>query len=155
MKKIFNCSLFLIFILSTGCFQKNKTRYLEGIANGTGFYNITEAKVLYFYSNITGMDSSGPLYYVLDYNHVDESRRFQNTVDKNRALIDGRNEKIEAAVDDYISQWLSDEYSKIDDKYKIDWNKSYKYYSTYEEYVGCVLIYYEDTSLLYACHYLS
>ncbi|MCR5309021.1 MAG: hypothetical protein K6E21_02810 [Bacilli bacterium] len=145
-------SILLMSLLLPSCFRNNEMYYLNGIANGTGFDNIAKANVLYFYSNITGMDSSGPLYYVLDYSEVDELVRFNNTVDKRRTLTDGRNENLETVVNSYISKWLSDIYSKLDEKYKIDWNKPYKYYSTYEEYVGCVLIYYENDGLLYALY---
>lgn len=142
-------SIVLIPLALTSCTNKQKI-HLKSIADGTGFTNLTNAKVLFYYANLTGMDSSGPLYYVLDYSGVDETIRFENIKEKDRAFVDGRNNDFESIVNTFITDEIADDYTSFGDEYKIDWNKPYKYYSSIKEYIGTALIYYQDNNLLFA-----
>lgn len=149
-KKHIELYFLIISTCLSGCFNNNESRYLKGVADATGFANIADANVLFCYENITGWDSSGPLYLVADYSNVDSNIRFVNTTEKKWTLSIGRNSKFEEIVNAFIADYLKDKYVTFDDKYKIDWDKPYKYYSTDEDYIGCALIFYEDSGLLYA-----
>ena len=140
-------------ILVSSCSNSNNTYYLKQFASGTGFKNISEANVLFYYNNLTGWDSSGPLYYVLDYSNVDSEIRFINTTSKERTFTDGRDDNFEGIVDTFIKNKLGDAYINFNEEYKINWDKSYKYYSANEKYIGTALIYYEDSEVLYILSY--
>lgn len=140
-------------ILVSSCSNSNNTYYLKQFADGTGFKNIAKANVLFYYDNLTGWDSSGPLYYVLDYSNVDSEIRFINTTSKERTFTDGRDDNFEGIVDTFIKNKLGDAYINFNEEYKINWDKSYKYYSANEKYIGTALIYYEDSEVLYILSY--
>ncbi|MCR5308528.1 MAG: hypothetical protein K6E21_00240 [Bacilli bacterium] len=155
MEKIFNKFIFCLSIFSTlGCHNDTGSRYLKDIATGTGFKNIADGKILFFFNGLTGWDASGSLYYVLDYSNVDDNIRFTNTTSKERFFLSGRDSKFESIVDDFVLDKLSNNYNYFEEKYKIDWNQPYIYYSANEEYVGTAMIYYKETELLYVLSYI-
>lgn len=155
MKKIVYKFIFCLIIFSTiGCFNDGANLYLKDIAIGTGFRNITEAKTLFYFNNLTGWDSSGPLYYVLDYSDVDDNVRLTNTTSKERFFLSGRDSNFESIVDSFVLEKLSGKYDNFEEKYKIDWTQPYMYYSANEEYVGTAMIYYKETELMYVLSYI-
>lgn len=151
-KAILLTNIILLTSLLIGCTNKEKN-YLQNIADGTGFVHLVDAKIVFSYINVTGFDSSGPLYYVLDYSGVEETKRFENPRSKDRVLKDGRDSNFETIVDGFINYKISDSYETFKDEYKIDWEKPYRFYTSSEEYIGTALIYYQDCDYLFALSY--
>lgn len=147
----------LIPLLAISCFAvacTNKdNNYLQHIAKGSGFVHLVDAKIVFSYTNVTGFDSSGPLYYVLDYSEVEETKRFENPTSKDRVLKDGRDSSFEAIVEKFINNDINDSYETFKDEYKINWEKPYRFYTSYEEYIGTALIYYQDCNYIFALSY--
>ena len=71
--------LFLISISLLGCAPKEQ-RTLMNVEKNSGIKYLTSAKILFSYTNITGVEGrSGPVYHVLDFSKSNKKEEFINT----------------------------------------------------------------------------
>ena len=129
LKKAALLSLLSISLL--GCTSK-EVRHLKEIESNGVIKYLTEAEILFAYENITGFDSSGPLYYVLDFTNKEKEQdfvdQFYNPKTKENSLNDGPNVDFELKVNDFVQQWIGMDYLTFEEDYKIDFEAPYSYY---------------------------
>ena len=139
--------LFLISFSLLGCTYKEQ-KVLENAQKHSGIKYLTDAKVLFAYSKITGFeDQAGPVYYVLDYTSSNKKEEFVNLYFNNNQ---GKSSDFEIKVDEFIEQELIDAYDSFDNQYKLNFDKPYSYYSSEKLF----LIYYQETSVVYFIYHL-
>ena len=139
--------LFLISFSLIGCTSKEQ-RVLNDVQKHSGIKYLTDSKVLFAYTRISGFeDKAGPVYYVLDYSSSNKKEEFVSLYYLNKTRKD---DEFEAAVDEFIEQKLIDAYYTFDDQYKLDFEKPYSYYKENETFI----IYYQETSIAYFLYYL-
>ena len=137
--------LFLISISLLGCAPKEQ-RTLMNVEKNSGIKYLTSAKILFYYTNITGFeDQSGPVYYVLDFSKSNKKDAFINTYFEKT----GKNTEFEANVNEFVEQELVWVYSSFDSQYKLDFEASYSYYQGEDLF----MIYYPDTDVSYFLYY--
>ena len=137
--------LFLISISLLGCAPKEQ-RILKNVEKNSGIKYLTSAKILFYYTNITGFeDQSGPVYYVLDFSKSNKKEEFINTY----FYKTGKNTEFEANVNEFVEQELVWVYSSFDSQYKLDFEASYSYYQGEKLF----MIYYPDTDVSYFLYY--
>ena len=138
-------TLFLISISLLGCAPKEQ-RILKAVEKNSGVKYLTSAKILFYYTNITGFEGkSGPVYYVLDFSKSNKKDAFINTYfDKT-----GKNTEFEAKVNEFVEQELVGVYSSFDSQNKLDFEASYSYYQGEDLF----MIYYPDTDVSYFLYY--
>ena len=137
--------LFLISFSLLGCAPKEQ-RILKSVEKNSGIKYLTSAKILFYYTNITGFEGkSGPVYYVLDFSKSNKKDAFINTYfDKT-----GKNTEFEAKVNEFVEQELVGVYSSFDSQNKLDFEASYSYYQGEDLF----MIYYPDTDVSYFLYY--
>ena len=148
MKKILKKAsiLFLISFSLIGCTSKEQ-RILKDVEKNSGINYLTDAKILFSYTNITGFeDKAGPVYYVLDYSKSNKKDEFINTYfDKT-----GSDSEFETKLSEFIEQEFGDVYSSFEAKYKI--NLDFRR-GTYRR-ENLFMIYYPDTDVSYFLYHL-
>ncbi len=138
--------LFLISFSLLGCAPKEQ-RILKSVEKNSGIKYLTSAKILFYYTNITGFeDQSGPVYYVLDFSKSNKKEEFINTY----FYKTGKNTEFEANVNEFVEQELVRVYSSFDSQYKLNFGTSYSYYQSKKLF----MVYYPDTDISYFLYHL-
>ena len=139
--------LFLISISLIGCTSKEERRLQEF----KSLKHLADAKILFYYDRIEGLDSSGPVYYVLDFKDKEKDfiDQFYNAKTGENSLKKGPDTDFEWKVNEFVQQWIGFDYLTFDEEYQIDFEKTYEYYSPSLEPLEIALIYYAETSTAY------
>lgn len=141
--------MLITFLFLTSCsFGSESDYYLKKLEKDTGIQHMSDAKIEFFYKNISGFDSSGVLYFVLKFE--EEPIEFFNQFEHEKAeefekFHKGRNIDFEEKVDSLITRRMEDDYNDFDDIYKINWNINYLYKNDSPSYVTLPMIYYEES----------
>lgn len=141
--------LFLISFSLIGCASK-EVKLLKKIEDSGFIKHLTDAKILFSYEHITGFDSSGPVYYVLDFTDKEKDflDQFNNKKTGENSLLNGPSDKFEELVNDFVQQWIGMAYLEFKEDYQIDFEKSYSYYcASLERTIDYAIIYHSDTSI--------
>jgi len=149
MKK--NIGLFLILIMSitlSGC-NKSPKDYLKDIENEENIKYLSKAEIVFSYINISGFDSAGVLYYVLDFesNNIDFLGQFAENKD-GEVVEEGRSASFENKVTALIDSHFKEEYENFEQTNKINWESEYVYINDKPDYVTFPMIYFVETSML-------
>jgi len=149
MKK--NIALFLLLIMSftlSGC-HKSPKDYLKEIENSENIKYLSTGEIVFSYINISGFDSAGVLYYVLNFenNNVDFLDQF--TENKEGEVVEkGRNASFENRVTDLIDSHFKEEYESFEQTNRINWEDEYVYINDKPDYVTFPMIFFVGTSSL-------
>ena len=141
--------LFLISFSLMGCTSK-EVKLLKKIEDSGFVKHLTDAKILFSYEHITGFDSSGPVYYVLDFTDKEKDflDQFNNKKTGENSLLNGPSDKFEELVNDFVQQWIGMAYLEFKEEYQIDFEKPYSYYcASLERTIDYAIIYRSDTSI--------
>ena len=138
--------LFLISFSLIGCTSKEQ-RLLKDVEKYSHINYLTDGKILFSYSNITGFeDKAGPVYYVLDYSKSDKKDVFINTYfDKT-----GSDNEFDTKLREFIEREMVGDYASFDSKYKINFDAPR---GTYRR-ENLFMIYYPDTDVSYFIYHL-
>lgn len=144
--------ILLVSFSLVGCVSRSKQELMR-IEEKTELKYLTDGKILFYYDDIKGFDSSGPVYCVLDYSNSNKKEEFISQFYKvktgENSLQNENSDKFETAVNNFLQQWMGNDYSSFDEQYKLDFTKSYSYYCPCLEPFEQALIYYAETSTAY------
>lgn len=150
MKKIFSSMLFVIALLLVGC-SYDAAYYLERIEKEDKVEYLSNADILFFYKNISGFDSGGVLYFVLEFEEkpMEFLSQFENKKDESDNFIgNGKNESFEEKVNTLIHNHFKEDYLQFEEKFRLNWELPYIYINNTPDYVTLPMIYFEDSLCL-------
>lgn len=155
MKTIYKFIFTSIILFSSSSCSNDCKSYLKKIEKETGIQKLTSGNVLFCYNDVTGFDSSGILYYVLDYKdqEYDFLKQFSDVTGSKLCLHSDKNDLFESKVNNLILKYFATEYEKFENKYKIDWSSENLFYYDSLDILTFSLVYYEEKSLLYLLKY--
>lgn len=143
--KIFGLSL--VFLLCS-CYS-GKSQLIK-IEKETGIQNLARGNIMFSFNDVKGFDSSGILYYVIDFKNKEDYFLEQFSKSKNENHLNYENNPIfEGKVEHLIDQYFKLDYDNFKTEYKINWSKKYLYYYDSLDILTFSLIYYEEKSILH------
>ena len=143
--------LFLISFSLIGCADQAKQR-LKRLEREGSINQWTEGTILFHYEHITGMDSSGPVYYVLDFSANNENflAQFNTAKETDFKLKQGPDMTFETKANEFVQKWIGSAYYSWDEEYQINFEKPYSYYSSVEpdSELTFGFVYYTETDVV-------
>ena len=148
MKKILMLIIAFLMLSLTSC-KSHSEEYFDELKQEYKY--LDDAKVVFYKQRISGFDSSGIKYMVLEFpsRPNDFLNQFFNHKEPEKSNCGpGRNKAFEEKTDKLINQFFSKEYEEIEDEFKIDWEKEYYYLLDLDDYVFFPKIYFEENCRL-------
>ena len=143
--------LFLISFSLIGCTDQAKQR-LKRLEREGSIKHWTEGTILFHYEHITGMDSSGPVYYVLDFSANNENflAQFNTAKETDFKLKQGPDMTFETKANEFVQKWIGSAYYSWDEEYQINFEKPYSYYGSVEpdSELTFGFVYYTETDVV-------
>ena len=144
--------LFLISFSLIGCTDQAKQR-LKRLERESSIKHWIEGTILFHYEHITGMDSSGPVYFVLDFSANNENflAQFSNTEKETYfKLKQGPDMTFETRTNEFVQEWIGSAYYSWDEEYQINFEKPYSYFRYGEPDSGLAFgfVYYTETDVV-------
>lgn len=132
----------------TAC-EFSPSYYVDKLEENYGIQYLSDAKIEFFYENISGFDSSGLYYYVLKYEEEPTAffQQFENNKpgdESDESFQSGKNIDFEEKVNTLINTFAREDYNNFASEYKIDWNKEYLYKNDTPIYVTFPMIYFKN-----------
>ena len=142
-----NIGLCLALLLCSCYSNKSQLRKIE---KETGIQNLTRGNIMFSFNDVKGFDSSGILYYLLDFKNKEDYFLEQFSKPKNKNQLNyGSNAIFEDKVEHLIDQYFKLDYDNFKTDYKINWSKKYLYYYDSLDILTFSLVYYEEESILH------
>ena len=143
--------LFLISFSLLGCTDLTKKR-LKELESKCAIKHWIEGTILFHYEHITGMDSSGPVYFVLDFSANNENflAQFNTEKETDSKLKQGPDMTFETNTNEFVQKWIGSAYYSWDEEYQINFEKPYSYYSSVEpdSELTFGFVYYTETDVV-------
>ena len=148
-KRLVSIVILLVSIIGFVSCTKNPDYYLNQLETDYGIEHLLDAKVEYFYKNISGLDSAGIYYYVLKYDEepLDFLQQFEETKsdqEPEESFQEGPNLGFQEKVDLLLQTFMKEDYDNLESEYKIDWDKEYLYKNDTPDYVTLPMIYFKN-----------
>ena len=155
MKRKLLLFYFVFIILFLSCSKSLSSEdYLKRLEKETNVNNLSSSEILFFYSNISGLDSSGTMYFVLQYDDL-PNELFSQFISKGDSITNyekkeyakigySKDVDFENKINNIISSFKAD-YDNFKEEYKIDWNKKYIFITNYDYFRTYPIIYFEES----------
>jgi len=148
-KKVTSIVLLFISIIGLASCANNSDYYINQLETNNGIEYLSEAKVEYFYKNISGLDSAGIYYYVLKYEEepLDFLQQFEGTKsdqEPDESFQEGPNLGFQEKVDVLLQTFMKEDYDNLESEYKINWDKEYLYKNDTPDYVTFPMVYFKN-----------
>ena len=160
-KKLFIFCFIFLFLSSCGKPLTPKDKLIK-IENDTNVHYLSSANIIFYYSNVSGWDSAGVMYFVLQYDERPTelfsqfyvTSELDSTIKETAKIGNNKDEEFEKSINSIINGFI-DDYDKFDEEYKIDWEKKYSFITNKEFFRTCPIIYFEDskTAILIAQYF--
>ena len=160
-KKLFIFCFIFLFLSSCGKPQTPKDKLIK-IENDTNVHFLSSANIIFYYSNVSGWDSAGVMYFVLQYDERPTelfsqfyvTSELDSTIKETAKIGNNKDEEFEKSINSIINGFI-DDYDKFDEEYKIDWEKKYSFITNKDFFRTCPIIYFEDskTAILIAQYF--
>ena len=144
--------LFLISFSLLGCTDLTKKR-LKELESKCAIKHWIEGTILFHYEHLTGMDNSGPVYFVLDFSGNNENflAQFINTEKEAYfKLKQGPDMMFETKANEFVKKWIGSAYYSWGEEYQINFEKPYSYFRYGEPDSGLAFgfVYYTETDVV-------
>ena len=144
--------LFLISFSLLGCTDLTKKR-LKELESKCDIKHWITGNPIFHYEHLTGMDNSGPVYFVLDFSANNENflAQFNNTGKETRfKLKQGPDMTFETETNEFIQREIGSAYYSWDEEYQINFEKPYSYfrYGESDSMLTFGFVYYTETDVV-------
>ena len=143
--------LFLISFSLIGCTDQAKQR-LKRLEREGSIKHWIEGTILFHYEHLTGMDNSGPVYFVLDFSANNENflAQFNTEKETDFKLKQGPDMTFEARVNEFVEKEIGSAYYSWDEEYQINFEKPYSYfrYGEPDSWLSFGFVYYTETDIV-------
>ncbi len=144
--------LFLISISLIGCTDLTKKR-LKELESKCAIKHWITGNPIFHYEHLTGMDNSGPVYFVLDFSANNEKflAQFFNTEKETYfKLKQGPDMTFEARANEFVQNEIGPVYYSWNEEYQINFEKPYSYFRYGEPDTGLTFgfVYYNETDVV-------
>ena len=117
--------------------------------NSENIKYLSKGEIVFSYINISGFDSAGVLYYVLNFENYNVDFLDQFAENKDGEVVEkGRNASFENRVTDLIDSHFKEEYESFEQTNRINWEDEYVYINDKPDYVTFPMIFFVETSSL-------
>ena len=101
------------------------------------------------------MDSSGPVYFTLDFSNNNEAFLAQFNTGKETNFKQGPDQTFETKVNEFVQNKIGLAYYSFEEQYQINFEKSYSYYRSGESdsELSFGFIYYTETNIVNLFYY--
>ena len=143
--------LFLISFSLLGCTDLTKKR-LKQFESECAIKHWIKSDVQFHYEHLTGMDNSGPVYFVLDFhaNNQDFLAQFNNNKGEEPSLKQGPDMTFETKANEFVQNKIGPAYYSWNEEFQINFEKPYSYYRSGEADSGLTFgfVYYTETDIV-------
>ena len=143
--------LFLISFSLIGCTDLTKKR-LKELESKYVIKHWIKGDVQFHYEHLTGMDNSGPVYFVFDFsiNNEEFLAQFNNNMGEEPSLKQGPDMTFETNTNEFVQKWIGSAYYSWDEEFQINFEKPYSYYRSGEADSGITFgfVYYTETDIV-------
>ncbi len=143
--------LFLISISLIGCTDLTKKR-LKELESKCAIKHWITGNPIFHYEHLTGMDNSGPVYFVLDFSANNESflAQFNTEKETDFKLKQGPDMMFETKTNEFVQREIGSAYYSWDEEFQINFEKPYSYYGSVEpdSMLTFGFVYYTETDVV-------
>ena len=151
MKKILKKAsiLFLISFSLLGCTDLTKKR-LKQLESECAIKHWIAGDPIFHYEHLTGMDNSGPVYFVLDFHANNQDFLAQFNKGEEPSLKQGPDMTFEAKTNEFVQNKIGSAYYSWNEEFQINFEKPYSYYRSGEadSELTFGFVYYTETDIV-------
>ena len=142
--------LFLISFSLLGCTDLTKKR-VKQLEKECAIKHWIKGDVQFHYEHLTGMDNSGPVYFVFDFSINNEEFLSQfNNKGEEPSLKQGPDMTFEAKANEFVQNEIGTAYYSWNEEFQINFEKPYSYYRSGEadSELTFGFVYYTETDIV-------
>ena len=141
--------LFLISFSLLGCTDLTKKR-LKQLESECNIKHWIKGDVQFHYEHLTGMDNSGPVYFVFDFSINNEEFLAQFNKGEEPNLKQGPDMTFEAKANEFVQNKIGPAYYSWNEEFQINFEKPYSYYRSGEadSEITFGFVYYTETDIV-------
>ena len=146
--------LFLISFSLLGCTDLTKKR-LKELESKCAIKHWITGDPIFHYEHLTGMDNSGPVYFVLDFHANNQDFLAQFNKGEEPSLKQGPDMTFETKVNEFVQNKIGSAYYSWNEEFQINFEKPYSYYRSGEadSELTFGFVYYTETNIVNLFYY--
>ena len=146
--------LFLISFSLLGCTDLTKKR-LKELESKCAIKHWITGDPIFHYEHLTGMDNSGPVYFVLDFHANNQDFLAQFNKGEEPSLKQGPDMTFEAKTNEFVQNKIGSAYYSWNEEFQINFEKPYSYYRSGEadSELTFGFVYYTETDIVNLFYY--
>ena len=146
--------LFLISFSLLGCTDLTKKR-VKQLESEYAIKHWIKGDVQFHYEHLTGMDNSGPVYFVFDFSINNEEFLAQFNKGEEPSLKQGPDMTFEAKANEFVQNKIGPVYYSWNEEFQINFEKPYSYYRSGEadSEITFGFVYYTETDIVNLFYY--